>query len=129
MNIGGAGFDQPQRRSAKRWSRRIAIALGASTIALSACEPSIISREKRAAESAVRERLRDPQSAQFEDVQVSIIGDYTRVCGTVNAKNAFGGYTGRKRFAYLDGVLRLEEDFEGPGHEYFEAIWSLCPRK
>ena len=43
---------------------------------------------------AVRDRLKDPNSAQFSNVKV-VEG---LVCGEVNAKNSFGGYAGRQRF-------------------------------
>lgn len=48
---------------------------------------------------AVRDLLRDPESAIFEDVRQ--VG-YT-TCGTVNARNAYGGYVGRKPFAANGG--------------------------
>ena len=48
------------------------------------------------AKEAVKSKLRDPSSAEFKAVGGS--GDVA--CGYVNAKNAFGGYTGFKKFAY-----------------------------
>ena len=48
--------------------------------------------------SAVSKRLKDPYSAQFEDFRVIKSNGIRMVCGRVNAKNEFGGYTGSKPF-------------------------------
>lgn len=45
----------------------------------------------------VRESLKDPQSAQFSSVYAAWS---TEVCGNVNARNSFGGYTGDQAFHY-----------------------------
>ena len=47
------------------------------------------------AREAVMNTLKDPASAQFEAVQVKA----NAVCGFVNARNSYGGYVGRTRFA------------------------------
>lgn len=41
-------------------------------------------------ESIVKSVLKDPESAQFQNID--------GVCGEVNAKNSYGGYTGFKKF-------------------------------
>lgn len=46
-------------------------------------------------ESAIRERLKDPESARFPKVVI----EGGQVCGLVNAKNSLGGYTGNIPFA------------------------------
>lgn len=51
-----------------------------------------------AAKKAVLERLNDPDSAKFGKIVVKESGV---VCGYVNAKNTFGGYTGEKEFVSL----------------------------
>ncbi len=48
------------------------------------------------AEAAVRQTLRDPDSAKFSDVSIRD----GAVCGAVNAKNAYGGYVGTRRFVF-----------------------------
>lgn len=59
--------------------------------------------------------LKDPESARFQGVHVK----WGTVCGEVNAKNSFGGYTGFKRFLSIDGdVLRME------GGDYFADGWE-----
>jgi hypothetical protein len=56
-------------------------------------------------EDAVRDRLKDPESARFTDVRKFPNGN---ACGWVNAKNSFGGYVGRKPFAYVDRAVLLD---------------------
>jgi hypothetical protein len=55
-----------------------------------------------AAEKAVRSMLRDPKSGQFGVIEVYWLhtnGNSVMVaCGSVNAKNGFGGYSGSRRF-------------------------------
>lgn len=79
-----------------------------------------------AAEDLVRISLRDPDSAQFREVQyiadaVGFVatpggGEITRgpaVCGFFNARNAYGGFAGYKRFVVwpLEGpTVNTEED-------------------
>jgi len=70
--------------------------------------------ERVDAEMAVKRALRDPQSAQFVHIGNG--------CGTVNSRNAFGGYTGRQRFIRLDNGVALERlatDRQG-----FEDMWQ-----
>lgn len=52
-------------------------------------------------EAAARDQLRDPWSAEFEDLELaySPVYDSWFVCGRVNAKNGFGAYLGFRQFA------------------------------
>jgi hypothetical protein len=55
------------------------------------------------ARKRVTESLKDPSSAQFGEFSrrshsLGFADD--RVCGTVNARNSFGGFTGHQLFAY-----------------------------
>lgn len=70
------------------------------------------------AEDAIRATLKDPQSAQFERMRAGSAADgATLVCGFVNAKNGFGGYTGRKLFAVrVSGSSATVEAFAVEGH-------------
>ena len=52
------------------------------------------------AHTAVQGTLRDPSSAQFQDEVVVGAVTARTVCGNVNAKNGFGGYTGKSAFIY-----------------------------
>ena len=80
----------------------ICIALVLSIAAPAAASDTAIVEAK----SAMLAKLRDPQSAQFgtftHSTKPNANGISTDVvCGTVNAKNGFGGYIGAKPFAYL----------------------------
>lgn len=78
---------------------------------------------------AVRNSLRDPSSAKFQNVKVyrPLPGQDTPiVCGEVNSKNAFGGMTGFQGFIASGDALPpvLEEGFsEG---EYAKSRRQLC---
>lgn len=53
--------------------------------------------------ASVRGSLKDPDSANFKDLQH--VGDGRALCGQVNAKNSYGGFAGFKRFvADFEGV-------------------------
>ena len=60
-----------------------------------------------------RARLKDPNSATFRDSHVSApassLGGATVVCGYVNARNGFGGFTGDQKF-FVGGSARVEGD-------------------
>lgn len=47
---------------------------------------------------AIKSRLRDPSSADFRNVRFYSGGPVPVVCGEVDSKNGFGGYTGFQRF-------------------------------
>lgn len=58
------------------------------------------------AQRAVKDKLRDPDSAKFDKVARKTVpnarGEPTDVvCGRINAKNAYGGMIGFKDFVYL----------------------------
>ena len=63
---------------------------------------------------AVTARLKDPASVRFGEVRISApassLGGGTAVCGFVNARNGFGGYTGMAPFVYVAGSAELEGD-------------------
>jgi len=73
---------------------------------------------------SLRGSLRDPDSAKFTDVKVFGVDDLS-VCGFVNSKNAFGGYTGSQRFLVTEstGLVWLEEMGQG---ETGKVLWSTC---
>ena len=57
--------------------------------------------------------LRDPASAQFRNLRiVTTILDTKKVCGEVNARNGFGGYTGFTPFVFYGraAILTLSPD-------------------
>ncbi|HHR6132149.1 TPA: hypothetical protein ACS72K_003796 [Providencia alcalifaciens] len=72
-----------------------------------------------AVEASVSEVLLDPQSAQFSKLKiVERVNDgkssSMKVCGYVNAKNSFGGFTGNKgfyTFVYIDnGNIKIHKN-------------------
>ena len=58
-------------------------------------------------EDVIRNILKDPESARFHEVQKFLNGN---VCGYLNAKNSFGGYIGKKSFAFVSGRALLDLD-------------------
>jgi len=68
----------------------------------------------KAAMALAREQLKDPDSAKFADVRVLNFTaqgtTITMTCGTVNAKNSYGGYVGAKPFWVYDG--RFTQTFD-----------------
>lgn len=74
--------------------------------------------------SVVRASLKDPGSAQFGPAKRYVAANQQSVvCGTVNAKNSFGGYIGVKRFVYSyeSNSLAFEDSPD------FPSLWgSLC---
>ncbi len=86
------------------------LASGVICLTLAGC-----SSNQRSAEAAVRENLKDPDSARFGAFYYN---DKTKkACLTVNAKNSMGGYTGDKQVTlkYVDGQWLSEGEEEiGP---------------
>lgn len=92
------------------------------------------------ARQAVLDRLRDPGSAQIETAYAR--GDRC-VTGTVNAKNGYGGYSGREPFAYNIESKRVAFGpsdpestvgcFDAPSDQAIEPIenfsWHTAPGK
>lgn len=72
------------------------------------------------AELAIEAKLKDPQSAQFESFVSRLSGEPV-VCGTVNAKNGFGGYAGKQPFIYAGGHAVMADEIVP---ESFSAIWE-----
>lgn len=52
------------------------------------------------AKASVQKLLTDPYTAQFHELRGAARGTHKFVCGTVNAKNRMGGYTGKTPFSY-----------------------------
>ena len=54
--------------------------------------------QRAAVLDGVRKTLIDPPSARFGAIRAERDGDGFLVCGTVSAKNSFGGYTDQRPF-------------------------------
>lgn len=81
--------------------------VAALVVSLGACSSS-----KSEAEDAVRNAMRDPDSATFRNVE----SREGVVCGEVNGKNGYGGYAGFRRFSYNPAdkkVVIASPDFFG----------------
>lgn len=81
-------------------------------------EASIQQGAEMAAKAAVLSELRDPSSAVFEQVELLSNGV---VCGYVNARNGFGGYTGSQPFMFGDPVGGLVMQERGGAR--FLRLW------
>ena len=83
----------------------------------------IRSNVEELAQAAVLSTLRDPASARFTYMYVNL--DAGVVCGEVNARNGFGGYTGDKYFMMGDPVGGLVME-DGPAFdpEKFGKMWN-----
>ncbi len=60
------------------------------------------------AQIKVKEILKDPESAQFKDVN-----GYARsrvACGEVNSKNSYGGYVGFRKFSFYEGRAYIDKN-------------------
>ena len=78
--------------------KRVAIA---SLFLLAGCEGVFQSEEeqaKQAVQEQVAQVLKDPSSAQFQNVQALDEEAFWYICGEVNGKNSFGAYAGFDRF-------------------------------
>lgn len=93
-------------------------AVAAMAMTLSGClssiptgTPVVLTDEMRAQiETGTKQVLKDPESARFGTIAGARTPDGNiSVCGMVNAKNSFGGYTGEQPFF---GVLHPTGYFE-----------------
>lgn len=74
-------------------------------------------------QDGIRNRLKDPKSAQFKDSFFVVWNNTPVVCGRVNSKNSMGGYGGFQRFvAAGESVAYLEEEVAD-----FHNVWNeMC---
>lgn len=93
---------------------------------------------------AVRDQLKDPESAQFRNLQyyprvfLGKNGEKTAIeatlCGEVNAKNSYGGYTGYHSFFMTEVVrhptadttqLEFDDPADPDGHNRFQDKYRI----
>lgn len=68
--------------------------------------------------SMVRESLKDPWSASIQTRRARFVNNHVVACGTVNAKNGFGAYTGEKMFVVqVDTRSVIVEGMDGAWQE------------
>jgi hypothetical protein len=74
----------------------LAVIIGCTPSCLSSAAEQV-SADIRVARLAVKELLKDPDSARFR-LEFTTNG---AVCGRVNARNSYGGYAGEKSYVYV----------------------------
>lgn len=75
----------------------------------------------------IRARLKDPDSAEFRNSRFYSGGPSPAVCGEVNAKNGFGGFTGFERFIASGEDTAFVASDSTPSE--FQTAWDqLCVR-
>lgn len=87
---------------------------------VAACgEPSPADKQRMADQNYIldnqdrlKNRLKDPASAQFRNVFISSISGKRVVCGEVNARNSYGGLTGFERFVAAPVIQVTESGME-----------------
>lgn len=88
-------------------------------------DSAVFSRAKKAASAG----LIDPYSVRFEELRVvkRDSSDGTAyVCGTFNAKNRLGAYTGAKPFLFVDSKKSKDSYVVLPGGALEGLIPTLC---
>lgn len=112
-----------------------ALAVAALLLAMGGCkteEMAVVAPvDDAAAFSAARRsvvaKLRDPASVQFgQHFQRKQAMGVEVVCGTVNSKNGFGGYTGQTVFAYRIADDRVLFAGEVDQSDPFRPALTLC---
>ena len=71
-----------------------------------------------AVQQAIKSRLKDPDSAKFGNVWVK----NGIVCGSVNSKNSYGGYSGFKSFVGRGDAVFFEEEVKPLD---FAKFWNM----
>ncbi|MGY8334035.1 hypothetical protein L1Q87_25510, partial [Klebsiella pneumoniae] len=64
----------------------------------------------------IKGMLKDPSSAKFSG---EFIGKNDAICGHINAKNSFGGYTGESRYIFSVNFSAIDE-----GTTSFNKEWE-----
>lgn len=78
-----------------------------------------------AAQKIVRDRLKDPGSAEFRNERIRQFQGKDVACGEVNANNSFGGKTGFKRYIAQSETVVVTEEEMTPA-EFAEAWAKIC---
>lgn len=75
---------------------------------------------------ALKQRLRDPESAQFRNEKMFARGDTLTVCGEVNSRNGFGGLSGFKWYASSGGVVVMWDDADHINPKFVSGLFARC---
>ncbi|MAR55992.1 MAG: hypothetical protein CMM93_02310 [Rickettsiales bacterium] len=71
----------------------------------------------------LEKRLKDPDSAEYRNVRYNGGQPHSAVCGEVNSKNSYGGYTGFVPFFGVGDAVFMPSDGKG---EFVETYNLLC---
>jgi hypothetical protein len=77
------------------------------------------------AKESVRTQLKDAESAEFRNVAIRDYKGAPLVCGEVNAKNSFGGYSGYQQFVFAGSMGTFLAEHMKPG-EMTKAWREFC---
>jgi hypothetical protein len=120
--------------------KRAAILILASVV-LASCEAKtpvkqaeiVVLAAETAAEQAVSEQLKDPSSGEYDptDLRFAIVPVGMIVCGTVNAKNGFGGYAGKENWIAIakwsdDGSVHGQAMIQDSSSQFWPAWRKAC---
>lgn len=74
----------------------------------------------------LRETLKDPESAKFQNVRVVSYAGGRFACGEINAKNSLGGYVGYKPFIgdFIVNIDKLSEIKRKRSREFYDRAVS-----
>lgn len=90
-----------------------------------------LTQVQAASEIAVRDRLRDPDSAKFRNVRThlaNVRGDQIPVtCGEVSARNGLGGRNGYATYIAFGSALPPVFQDDMPTAEFLISVAQLCP--
>jgi hypothetical protein len=86
-----------------------------------------VSADIRVARLALKELLKDPDSARFR-------WEFTKngaVCGRVNARNSYGGYAGEKTYIYVRATRQVAivssiSDTSDEGQQAWNLMLHYC---
>ncbi|WP_133175308.1 hypothetical protein [Sphingomonas oleivorans] len=81
-------------------------------VGLVSCQPSTLDE----AQTAVKDLLNDPQSAQFKEMETPSTGV---ACGEVNSKNAMGGYSDYTPFVFVSDRAKPRPVAEDRGVHFY----------
>ena len=108
------------------WVAVLALVTAPAVAGETAASTALVVKARR----AVAETLKDAPSARFRLVRKGNDRDRVRVCGEVNSKNGFGGYTGFQKFVYFSDTgetFILDEDSPSPSYVKEQAaLFGSC---
>lgn len=78
-------------------------------------------------QKVARNALKDPDSAKFHGLTVVKKDGSYALCGKVNSKNSFGGYTGNQLFLVVGKKAVFQHELK---HNVFAGVWNqFCATK